>query len=178
MSIPPDERDLAIDDHGLLVMAVKRVFARIRLAADSCPARQRSDCFAHLGTGGVKRGERRSCPDEHSDVDPSGSLGQELAEHSRALAAHQLEIGRDVPTHHVDKFAGALDCLRDRRKGLCTVDEDVEPAAPARRRFAGRPRSHRRRVPARAPRRGDEGGIGACAGPQPRCRYRPPYPAG
>ena len=59
--------------------------------------------------------------------------------HGRALAAHQLEIGRDVPTHHVDKFAGALDCLRDRRKGLCTIDEDVEPAAPARRRFAGRP---------------------------------------
>ncbi len=136
---PADERDLAVDDHGLLVVAVEGVLARIGLAANPGAAGQLLDAVAHLLAGGVKRRHRRSGPHQHSDVDPFGRLGQQLAEHRRPLPADELEVGRHVPPGHVDVVTRARDRLRDGREGRGSVDEHVQRAAVARRRIAGRP---------------------------------------
>ena len=135
-----DERDFAVDDHRLFVMAVERVLARIDLAADPRAADQVVDALAHLLARRVKRRHRRARPHEHPDVDPLGRLGQQLAEHPRPLAPDELEVRRDVPPGDVDVVPGVLDRVRDRRERLRAVDEHVERAAGARRWIARRPR--------------------------------------
>ncbi len=67
----------------------------------------------------------------------------------------ELEVRREVPAGDVDEVARALHGLGDRGQRLRAVDEDVERAALARRRIAGRPQAVvgrlERPLPAQAP---------------------------
>ena len=118
------------------MVAVKRMLARIALAPDPRPAGQRLDAFAHFLARGMEGRHRRARPDEHTDVDPLGRLGEELAEHARALSPDELEIRRDMPAGHVDVVAGARDRVCDQRERIGAVDEDLERAAVTRRGIA------------------------------------------
>ena len=120
------ERDLAVDDHRLFVVAMEGMLARVGLAADPGAAGQLLDPFAHLLAGGVKGGHGRTRPHEHSDVDPLGGLGQQLSQRDAPRAAHQLEIRRDVPPSHVDVVARVLDRLGDGGKRVRPVDQHVK----------------------------------------------------
>ena len=121
-----DERDLAVDNDGLLVVAVERMLARIGLAADPRAAGEGRDAVADLLARGMERRHRRARPYEHPHVGPLRDLGQEPAEHAAALPADELEVGRDVPAGHVDVVARALERLGD------------QTGTPRRRRSAPR----------------------------------------
>jgi hypothetical protein len=105
---PAREGQLAVDADRLLVMAVERVLAGIGLALDARRARERAHGLAHLGAGGVERRHRRARPHEHAHVDALGQLGEQRAEDDGRLAAHELEVRRDVPAGQVDEPARAL----------------------------------------------------------------------
>ena len=126
-----DERDLAVDDHGLLVVAVERVLARVGLATDARVPGEGSDRVAHLLARGMERRHRSARPHQNPHVEPLGRLRQQLAEHARARAADQLEVGRDVPPGDVDVVAGVLDRRGDLRERLGAVDQHIERAAAA-----------------------------------------------
>ena len=81
-----DERDLAVHHHGLLVMAVERMLARVGLAADPRPARERLDGVANLAAGGAKRGHRRARPDEDPHVEPLGRFREHRPQRSPAAS--------------------------------------------------------------------------------------------
>ena len=135
-----DERDLAVDNDGLLVVAVERMLARIGLAADPGAAGEGRDAVADLLARGMERRHRRARPHEHPHVGPLRDLGQEPAEHTAALPPDELEVGRDVPAGHVDVVARALERLGDQRERLGAVDQHLERAPFARPRIARRPR--------------------------------------
>jgi len=148
---PADEGNGAVDDHELLVVAVKRMLTRIALAPDLRPAGQRLHAFAHLLARGMERRHRRARPHKHPDVDLFGRLGQKLAEHAGPLSPDELERRRDVPPGDVDVVTGARDRLRDQRERLGAVDEHLELAALAGRRIAVRPQAAVGRVERTAP---------------------------
>ena len=80
-----DERDLAVDDHELLVMAVHRTLMRVELAAH---ARSSRDLVAHPPHGravGREQRQRRAAPQQHSDVDPLRQLTEQIAQARRVL---------------------------------------------------------------------------------------------
>ena len=136
-----DECDLAVHHHRLLVVAVERMLARVGLAADPRPARERLDGVANLAAGGAKGGHRRARPDEDPHVEPFGRFREHRPQRSRPVAADQVEMRGEVPAGHVDEVARALDRIRDRRERLGAVDQDVHRAARTRWRIAGRPQT-------------------------------------
>src|SRR5947209_1454471 len=78
-----DERNAAIHDDGLFVMAVEGVLTRVRLAPDPCTPSELLDGVAYLGARGVKYGHRRTRPHEHPDVEPFRHFCQQLTEDRR-----------------------------------------------------------------------------------------------
>ena len=98
---------------------------------------------------------RRAGPHEHAHVDALGQLGQQRAGDDRRLAADELEVRGEVPARDVDEIARVLHGLGDLRQRVRAVDQDLERAALARRRIAGRPQAVvgrlERPLPAQAP---------------------------
>src|SRR5215475_12425138 len=75
-----DERDLAVDNDGLLVVAMERMLPRIGLAMDPGPAREHVDRVSYLPAGGLECRHGRSSPHEHPNVNPLCGLRQHPAE--------------------------------------------------------------------------------------------------
>ena len=84
---PADERDLVVDDHELLVVAVQRARARVARRADLRPARQLVARVARRGAVGGERVRRRARPHEHADVDALGRVGEQFAQDDGRLVA-------------------------------------------------------------------------------------------
>src|ERR1700761_4600855 len=136
-----DERDLAVHHHGLLVMAVEWMLARVGHAADPRPAREHLDGVTYLAAGGTKSRHGGAGPDQDPHIEPLCRLREHWPQRSRALAAHQVEMWSEVPAGHVDEVARSLDRLSDSREGLGAIDQDVHRAARARRWIACCPQS-------------------------------------
>jgi hypothetical protein len=123
------------------VVAVKRVLARVRLAAYPRAADKPLDLRRYLLARGMKCRYRRARPDHHPHVDVLRELREQCAEDDRALTANELEVRCEVPAGDVDVRAGRLHGLGDRGERLRAVDQDVELVARTRRRRSGRPES-------------------------------------
>ena len=150
-----DEGQLSVDGDRLLVVAVEGVLARVHLAADARAARERPHGLADLRATRVEGRHGRPGPHEDAHVDALGQLGQQRPGDDRRLALDELEVRREVPTGDVDEVARVLHGLGDLRQRVRAVDEDLERAALARRRVAGRPQAVvgrlERPLPAQAP---------------------------
>ncbi len=81
-----DERDLVVDDHELLVVAVHRAAVRVELALDLRAAHQRVALRAHQPAARLEHRHRRAGPDQHAHRHALGGLAQQLA-HRRGLRA-------------------------------------------------------------------------------------------
>ena len=146
-----DERDFAVDDHGLLVVAVERVLARVGFAADAGAAGQPLDGFANLLARGMEGGNRGARPHEHADVDAFGRGGEKLPDRVARVPAYELEVRRDVPAGQVDVLLGALDHRGNSDKNLCPFDQQGERLAGMGGGLAGAPRPVVGRIQSVAP---------------------------
>ena len=136
-----DERQLAVDADRLLVVAVERVLARVDLAADARVAREGAHGLAHLRAAGVKGRDRRPGPDEHAHVDALGQLREQRARRDGRLAAHELEVRRQVPAGDVDEVARALHAPRRSPAAPRAPSTSTSSEQPSR--GGGSPAAHR-----------------------------------
>jgi hypothetical protein len=134
-----DERDLVVDDHELLVVAMERARARVARGLDLRPVRELVARRADRAAIGGERVRRRARPHQHADVDALGRVGEELAQHDRRLVAGKREVGRDRPAGDVHVPARAADRVLDLGERLRAVDQHVDRVARPRRRVAGGP---------------------------------------
>ena len=135
----PDERDLAVHDDELLVVAVHRALVEIKRALN---ARAADQLLAHVAHGRARRREdrkRRSPPQQYPDLHSLGQLGEKIAQPRRLIVARQPEIGGDMPPGDMHMRASAGERLGDARQRLPAVDQHVKRAPRARRRVAVRP---------------------------------------
>ena len=130
------ERHLVVDDHELLVMAVHRALAGVELAADPRPGDEVLARPPHFRPVWLEHRQWRARPDQHAHVGLLRHLGEQIAQARLAVAAHEREVGRDVPAGDMDVRARALDRLGDGGQRALTVDQHVELVAGARRRIA------------------------------------------
>ena len=138
---PPDESEVAVHDHELLVVAVHRPLAVVEGVDDLRPARELLPCLAYLAPRGVEERKRRAGPGEDPHLDPRGRLGQELAQGRPALAHPQL--GREVPAREPDTGARGRDGLRNRLQRFRAVHEHVDRVPFPRGRVACSPAARR-----------------------------------
>ncbi len=136
---PADERDLAVDDDQLLVMAVHRTLMSVECALD---ARATHQLLANLANGCSRRLEDRqrgARPEENPDVDGRSAIAEQIAQAPRLLVTREAELRSDVPAGDVDMRAGARDRFGDAGQGVRAVDQHLQLTARPRRRVAGCP---------------------------------------
>ncbi len=73
-----DERDLAVDDHELLVVAVHRALVRVELAAYAGSAEELLAHGADIGATWREGRKRRPSPQQHANLDSLGQLCQQV----------------------------------------------------------------------------------------------------
>ena len=134
-----DERDLVVDDHELLVVAVHRALVGVERAVHARSAHEPLARIAHGRAVGREQRQRRAAPQQHPDVDSLGQIAEQIAQPSGPGVARQAELGRDVPAGDVHVRAGAVERLGDARQRLRAVDQHLQRVAFARRRIAGSP---------------------------------------
>ncbi len=76
---PPDEGDLVIDDHELLVVAVHRTLVGVERAAYRCAPGELGVDLTDGGARGSEDRGGRARPEQHAYVDPLGELGEQVA---------------------------------------------------------------------------------------------------
>jgi hypothetical protein len=138
-----DERHSIIDDNRLFVMAVHRPFLRIQCALDLRRHTQLLPNPPHLASGGTEERKGSAGPDQHADIDALGQVRQEIPKDYLLAVALECEVGRKVPPRQMNVGARSSEFLRDRWKGLLTVDENVNRITSPHRRVTGSPTSHR-----------------------------------
>ena len=74
----------------------------VKLASDLGTRDQAVAHRTHLAARRSEQGERRARPHEHADREPLRELCQEVPENHPLVAAHELEVGREVPARQVD----------------------------------------------------------------------------
>ena len=79
---PTDERDLAVDDDELLVVAVHRALVRVERALHPRATHQLLANVAHGCTRRLEHRERRARPQQNPDVDPLGEIAEQIAQPS------------------------------------------------------------------------------------------------
>ena len=145
-----DERDPAIDNDRLLVVAVHRPLVRIQGTLDSSPGHEVSPNLAQITSPGPEHGDRRTRPDQHPNRDAGGDFGQQLLQDGWALTPSHGELGREMPTGEVHRGSRSCDGKCHRLQRVRAVDHDIEGIAVARRRIATGPDA-RARIDRRAP---------------------------
>ena len=141
---PADERDLAVDDHELLVVAMHRALVGVERALH---ARAADELVAHAPHGrraGVKTGTGAPAHSSTLTSTRSASSPSRSRSLTASIVARQPEIGRDVPAGDVHASSERPRAPRRARQRLRPVDQHLERAPVARRRIARRPQ---RRVP-------------------------------
>ena len=140
----PDERDLAVHDDQLLVVAMHRPLVEIKRALH---ARAADELLAHAAHGRTSRREdrQRRSPQQHPDLDSLGQITEQIAQPRRLIVARQSEIRRNVPPGDMHMRASAGQRLGDARQRLPTVNQHVKRSTSARRGIAGSPQRRARR---------------------------------
>ena len=91
---PADERDLAVDDHELLVVAVHRPLARVQLAADARPVHELVARGSRTARARLEQRHRRAGPQQHAHVRRARRPRRAASRSGRALVvARQPEAG-------------------------------------------------------------------------------------
>ena len=134
-----DERDLVVDDHELLVVAMHRPLVGVERASDCCALDQPASGLTHLRAVRREHAHRRARPEQHSDLEPLGEIAEQITQPYRLRVAPQAEVRRDVPAGDVDLRARRFERLRDPCERLLAVDQQLHLAPLPGRRLAGRP---------------------------------------
>ena len=152
-----DERQLVVDDHELLVVAVHHPRAAVELALDLRAAHEPLARGLDLAAARLEHRQRRARPHDHAHGDALGGLGQQLADRRRVARAG-VEVGLEVPGADVDVALGVADRLGHARQRVLAVDQHLHRVAVPRRRgglrpqpFAGRRDRRELAVAAQAP---------------------------
>ncbi len=135
-----DERDLAVDDDQLLVMAVHWALAGIERDPH---ARAAKELVAHLPNGATARredGQRCPGPQQHPDIHAFSQLAEQIAKARCAIVTREPETGSHVPPGDVDVRAAARERPSDARQSLSAVYQNLERAPGPRRRITTRHR--------------------------------------
>jgi hypothetical protein len=136
---PPDERELAVDDHELLVMAVHWALVGVERALHPSATDQLLAYSANRRPCGREDGHWRAAPQQHPHLHALGQLAEQVAQPGRPLVARQAEIRGDVPARYVHVRARLPERLGYAGQRLGAVDQHLQRAALARRRSPGRP---------------------------------------
>src|SRR4051794_37938075 len=102
-----DRRQLVVDDHELLVMAVHRPLAGVECVTDARAAYEPVECLPHLTAVGMEERQRCAGPGEHAHLNTLCRLCEDVPQ--RATVVTELELRREVPAGEVDVAARALD---------------------------------------------------------------------
>ena len=139
-----DERDLVVDDHELLVVAVHQPPCRRRArTGSSCRCTSCSRAALTVAAARLEHRHGRARPHEHAHRHALGGLGQQLL-HRRGRARAGVEVGLQVPRADVHVALRAADRLGHPRQRVRAVDQHLAarcPRAAARRSAPTGPRS-------------------------------------
>ena len=122
---PADERHAVIDDNRLFVMAVHRPFVRIKCALDLRPSTQLLPNPPHVAPRGTEERKGSAGPDQHADIEALGQFREQIPKDYVLAVALERKVRSKVPPRQMNVRAGSSEFFRDRRKGLLTVDENV-----------------------------------------------------
>jgi hypothetical protein len=122
---PADERHAVIDDNRFFVMAVHRPFVRIKCALDLRPSTQLLPNPPHLAPGGTEERKGSAGPDQHADIEALGQFREQIPKDYVLAVALERKIRSKVPPRQMNVRARSSEFFRDRRKGLLTVDENL-----------------------------------------------------
>ena len=122
----PDERDLAIHDHQLLVMTMHRPLMRIKRALHSGAADQLLAHAPHRRTSRRESPHRRSRPQQQSNLDALRQLTEQITQPSRPIIAPQTEIRRNVPPGDMHMRASAGQRLSDPWQRLPAIHQHLK----------------------------------------------------
>ena len=125
------ERQLAVDDDDLLVVAVHEVLAVVQRTLHRAVADELVTRLLDHGARRVERAQRRTGPHQQPHVDALGRLREQVAEGGRAGLAAESEVRRAVPTGDVHGRLRTLDGLLHRTQRRHPVDEDGRLVAAA-----------------------------------------------
>ena len=100
--------------------------------------------LSHHASRGPEQRQRSTCPNQHAYVETLGQFCEEVPKDYRLAVALEREVRREVPTRQMDVRARLTQFLRDRRKGLGAVDQDVDRIPKPHWRRTGGPPSGRR----------------------------------
>jgi hypothetical protein len=141
----PDERDLVVDDHQLLMVAVHRPLARIERALHARAPGQLVAYAAHRGACRRERRHRRSRPQQHPNLDSFRELTQQIPQTTRLIVAGEPEVGRNMPAGDVHARVSPRQRLGDTRQRLPAINQNIKRAPQARRRITRSPQRRARR---------------------------------
>jgi hypothetical protein len=104
----PHERDLAVHDDQLLVVAMHGALVGIKRALHSRAADELLADAAHRITSRREDRQWRPPPQKHPDLYSLGQIAEQIAQPRRLIVARQTEIWREVPPGdvHVGARAG------------------------------------------------------------------------
>ncbi len=164
-----DERDLVVDDHELLVVAVHHPPVGVELALDLRALARALALGLHEPAAGLEDRDGRARPDEHPDGDPLGGLGQQLPDRASRRAGRGRSRAPDARSR---RGRGAARCgsPRPSRAGRSRRRSAPRARCP---RAAGRPSAPTGpRSRARSPRaaRGGAAAAGGDGSSRARCR--------
>src|SRR5207302_1709670 len=94
---PANERDVVVDDHELLVVAMHRPLDRIERTAHRRPAYKRLAFSSDSRAARIEQAQRRTRPQQHSHLRSLGRGGEQLAQRGGAAITDELELRLHVP---------------------------------------------------------------------------------
>jgi hypothetical protein len=125
----PDERDLVVDDHELLVMGSRERMARVEPEVDA-PVRVPAEANDRQQLA-IERVQHREVPLEHPHVQRAAARRQrveqrsELARKRRFAVVEQACAGVDVPAHDRDRTLRTRERVDERAVVVLRVDQDA-----------------------------------------------------
>jgi hypothetical protein len=95
----------------------------------------------HLTSGGTEERQRSAGPDQHTDIEALGEIGEKVPKDDLLAGALEREVGSEVPTRQVDVRTRLPKLVDDRRKRFLAVDQNPNGITGPHRRITRSPTS-------------------------------------
>ena len=114
-------------------MAVREAGAPVGMGLDLRVAGEAVEHLANIVVRRLEERHRRALPREQPHVDALRELGEEVAHDHGLVVSREVQLRREEPAGEVDVRLGSRELVRDGRKRLRSVHEEVDSVARARR---------------------------------------------
>jgi hypothetical protein len=134
-----DEGDFVVDHHDLLVMGTDEMLTWIQSHPHARSSHKVVPDSTDIAPVGPDHRNRRTRPQQHTDIDAARDIRQQLTDDDRVNATGQREAWSDRPAGDVDMTASRPDRLLDPGQYLRSVDQHLKLVSRPRWRIAAGP---------------------------------------